>query len=112
MKTCIAFRIRCQGLGYMPEVYASPDLAALAIPGAEALERATHGQTGKDGSPRWARVEPVKFVVHDAMAGSFEAWPDEPAPAPEAPAATGTNRATAALPDVVISAIGFVDNPG
>lgn len=108
MKTCIAFRIRCQGLGYLPEVYASPDLAALALPGAEALERATHGQTGKDGSPRWARVEPVKFVVHDAMAASFQPWPDEPAQDPEAPAAPGPNRASSALPDMAISAVGHV----
>ena len=112
MKTVIAFRIRCQGIGYLPDFYAAEDLAALALPGAEALERATHGETGKDGAPRWARVEPVKLIVHDAQAVGFALWPEEPAPAPAAPAESGPNRATAALPDVVISAVGHVDNPG
>ena len=111
MKTVIAFRIRCQGIGYLPDVYAAEDLAALALPGAEALERATHGETGKDGSPRWARVEPVKLIAHDSMAG-FAAWPEEPEAPPATPASPGPNRATAALPDVVISAVGHVDNPG
>jgi hypothetical protein len=108
MKTCIAFRIRCQGIGYLPEVYASADLADLALPGAEALERATHGEKGKDGSPRWARVEPVKLIAHDSVAG-FAAWPEEPAVAAEEPSAPGPNRAAAALPDMAISAVGRVD---
>lgn len=111
MKTCTAFRIRCQGIGYLPEVYASADLAELALPGAEALERATHGEKGKDGSPRWARVEPVKLIAHDSMAG-FAAWPEEPAAPPAAPASPRPNTAKAALPDVAISAVGHVDNPG
>lgn len=109
MKTCIAFRIRCQGIGYLPDVYAAEDLAALALPGAEALERATHGETGKDGSPRWARVEPVKLIVHDAQAVGFEPWPEEPSAVADEPSAPGPNRAAAALPDMVIAAVGRVD---
>lgn len=112
MKTLTAYQIRCQGLGLLPTIYASADLAEAAQPDAEAAERRAYGETGKDGDPRWARVVPVRFVASDDVP-VLAPWPaDEPAAAPPEPARGGENSAAPALDQPRIRATGTVRNPG